>query len=696
MKHYGDITKINGAEVPIVDVICGGSPCQDLSVAGKRAGLDGERSGLFMEQIRIVKEQRDECIRQLQLRGADIDVRSIKPRYLIWENVPGAFSSNKGEDFRCVLEEICRIADKTANVPMPEKGKWSTSGCIVGNGWSVAWRVHDAQFWGKSVIDNTGRVVKMGTPQRRRRISVVADFGSESIGEILFERESVSGDIEQSLKEREEVAGTIGDSTPQASNVFGDEVLPTLVSRAASAVGNTQDGFNVISFQERAGCPGGGKGILIQDDKTASIRTQNNQSVCYGFEPGAAKRLNPDERFNEEKSPTLRANMGDNQVGVLCYGMDNERRRGPEEHDDESPTITAKCGTGGNNVPVVIEGNGSRPSHQGDGYKESEISYTLNSTEVHGVCASVEPIPINTMVGTRDTEEKRTTMGVGEPGDPQFTISAAHSHAVCTSETVNVEVEVSVRKYEVDKGKLKECLQSHKFMTMQEIADKLGKPKTLVEHWFRNDESFAIPDPEIWIDLKSLLGIETNEFDESIMTFETKPGNYDMRNRIHVGDVSPTLKAGSGNDIHLVEEPVLLATNQNDAEISQTGICNTLPAAMGMGGGYVPMITDTYQKTTGALCASGYDKLGTQEAMNDMYVVSSYGVDSYNQTASEEVAETLKTNGGGDNTPKVCTTYGLDRASFNQGQNAKFDFSIEEELAPTLVNRGPGGVLTKQ
>ena len=351
MKHYGDITRINGAEAPIVDVICGGSPCQDLSVAGKRKGLlhsekgdeETTRSGLFMEQIRIVKEQRNECIRQLQLRVADVDLRYVKPRYMVWENVPGAFSSNKGEDFRCVLEEICRIADKTATVPLPENGKWSNSGTIVGDGWSVAWRVHDSQFW--------------GVPQRRRRIALVADFGSESAPEILFERESLSGDINPCGEKGEEVAGTIKDSTNKA-----------------------------ISFQERGGCPGGGKGILIQDEKTASLRTQQNQSVCYGLEPGAAKRIGGESRYPEEISPTLRSNMGDNQVGVACYGMDNERRRGPEEHEDQSPTITAKCGTGGNNVPVVIEGNGSRPSHNGDGYKESEISYTLNSTECHGVC----------------------------------------------------------------------------------------------------------------------------------------------------------------------------------------------------------------------------------------------------------------------------------------------------------------------
>ena len=158
MKHFGDITKLKGSELPIVDVITGGSPCQDLSVAGRRAGLAGERSGLFMEQIRLIKEMRDECVRQLQLRGAAIDRGYIRPRYMVWENVPGAFSSNGGEDFKAVLEETAKVADKDAVIPEFE-GRWSPCGCIVGDGWSIAWRVHDAQYW--------------GVPQRRkRRLSV--------------------------------------------------------------------------------------------------------------------------------------------------------------------------------------------------------------------------------------------------------------------------------------------------------------------------------------------------------------------------------------------------------------------------------------------------------------------------------------------------------------------------------------------
>lgn len=189
MIHYGDICNINGAEIPVVDVVTGGSPCQDLSVAGKRAGLAGERSGLFMEQMRLIKEMRENDIRSGRTN------EHIRPRFLVWENVPGALSSGepKGEDFRIVLEEVARVIDPSAVIPRPENGKWSNAGCIILQGGAIAWRVHDAQFWGTTqYID--GRVWLRGTPQRRRRISLVADFGGYAAPEILFERKSLFGD----------------------------------------------------------------------------------------------------------------------------------------------------------------------------------------------------------------------------------------------------------------------------------------------------------------------------------------------------------------------------------------------------------------------------------------------------------------------------------------------------------------------
>ena len=193
MIHLGDITKINGADIEPVDCITAGSPCQDLSVAGKRAGLEGERSGLFMEQIRIIKEMR----KADEQRGRTDEF--IRPRYMVWENVPGALSSNKGEDFRCVLEETARIVQEDAVIPGPPKEGWHYSGAIMGDGWSIAWRVHDAQFW--------------GVPQRRKRIALVADFGGGSASEILFVRKGLSRDTEPSRQERQEAAGDTEEST---------------------------------------------------------------------------------------------------------------------------------------------------------------------------------------------------------------------------------------------------------------------------------------------------------------------------------------------------------------------------------------------------------------------------------------------------------------------------------------------------
>ena len=199
MRHVGDITKLNGAELPVVDVITGGSPCQDLSVAGKRAGLDGERSGLFMEQVRVVKEMREHD----RSTGRADDL--IRPRYMVWENVPGAFSSNGGKDFQAVLTEIVRIAEPDApDVPMPEKNRWPKSGCIYDDmgGWSVAWRLHDAQFW--------------GVPQRRKRIALVADFNGLSAAEVLFERKGMLRDSQQGGEARESVARSVEDGTGES------------------------------------------------------------------------------------------------------------------------------------------------------------------------------------------------------------------------------------------------------------------------------------------------------------------------------------------------------------------------------------------------------------------------------------------------------------------------------------------------
>ena len=335
MIHLGDITKINGADVPIVDVICGGSPCQDLSVAGKRAGLAGERSGLFMDQIRIIKEMREH---DRAIKGADVDRRSIRPRYMVWENVPGAFSSNKGEDFRAVLEETAKVVCENAVIPRPSGGKWSPSGCIMGDGWSIAWRVHDAQFW--------------GVPQRRKRISLVADFGGETAPQILFERKGVFGDIEESGEEREGAATNVRSSIEETGRA--------------------------ISFQERAGKPGGGKGILIQNEHTGALSTLNNQSVCYGFN---------NQAITGDVAMTLRNRGADSDhIPVVCATTEMTPKT-----DEDGVSFSLRSRDYKDPQIVCLEGNGSRPSHQGDGWHEGDPMYTLNSTEHHAVAVENHP-----------------------------------------------------------------------------------------------------------------------------------------------------------------------------------------------------------------------------------------------------------------------------------------------------------------
>ena len=257
MKHLGDITKINGYDVEPVDCIIGGSPCQDLSVAGKRAGLDGERSGLFMEQVRIVKEMREHD------RSNGRSGLFVRPRYMVWENVPGALSSGKpkGSDFGAVLTEIAKIADPNApDVPIPQKG-WTKAGCFYDEmgRWSIAWRVHDAQFWGTTyMVDD--RMLIPGTPQRRKRIALVADFNGLSAPEILFERKSLYGNIDESGEAREGTPARTQGSTTGASYTL-----------------KVRGGREVDSLGKKAG-----KGALIQTELAGTIGVSQDQTLIQG------------------------------------------------------------------------------------------------------------------------------------------------------------------------------------------------------------------------------------------------------------------------------------------------------------------------------------------------------------------------------------------------------------------------------
>ena len=320
MKHLGDITKINGAEIPIVDCITGGSPCQDLSVAGKRAGLSGERSGLFMEQLRIVKEMRK---RDQEENGRT--AQFIRPRFMVWENVPGAFSSNNGKDFQAVLTEIVRIVEPDApDVPMPDKGKWPKAGFLYDElgGWSVAYRVHDAQYW--------------GVPQRRRRISLVADFGGKSAPEILFECEGMFGNFESCGAPWE-----------------GSAEDPQRCADASSWTLKIRGGVERDRFGKRAG-----KGALVQTELSGTLKASGVHAVAYR-KTSHAKTADDGQGWQEtDTNDTLNAfDQGEHRTPTIVLENHPADSRVKVSEDGVFQALTSRMGTGGGNVPMVMEDN---------------------------------------------------------------------------------------------------------------------------------------------------------------------------------------------------------------------------------------------------------------------------------------------------------------------------------------------------
>lgn len=285
MKHLGDVSMINGADIEPVDIITFGSPCQDMSVAGKRAGMkhtavgDDEttRSGLFLEAIRIIKEMR-------------LATNGIYPRFAVWENVPGAFSSNRGEDFRLVLEEFIRISEPNAVMPAVPQAGWAYADCINGDGWSVAYRTFDAQYW--------------GVPQRRRRIYLVADFRGQRAGEILFKREGLRGHTAQSGTQGEEVTENVGNGIKSDDRAVGvavvvfdargngdGETCPTITGDHNNRVTDYTAlciektpvyclQGNGIDRADTAGCNGKG----WREDKCYTLNTIDRPAVCYAMQ----------------------------------------------------------------------------------------------------------------------------------------------------------------------------------------------------------------------------------------------------------------------------------------------------------------------------------------------------------------------------------------------------------------------------
>lgn len=352
IKHYGDISTMDGSKIEPVDIITFGSPCQDLSIAGKRDGLDGKRSSLFYEAIRIVKEMR--CATD-----------GKKPRYIVWENVPGAFSSNKGEDFRCVLEGICHIKDETLSVPKIDK--WKQAGSIVGDYFSLAWRVLDAQYW--------------GVPQRRKRIFLVADFAGGGAGEILFKSEGLSGYSKKSIRSWQGTASNFADS-----------------------IGAT----GTICLNDQ-----GGERMDVTIDITCTLRAKSNHPPCI-MDSAVFDNHGKDTRFTGpiDVAPTISATYGtggNNQPFVVenpkTYDVRFTSEGTVNARSNVYESDTARTIDTSGNAPdsnqggiAVVEsyglqgsmiGRADKNGPQGDGVNE-ELSFTLNTVDKHAVVYAID------------------------------------------------------------------------------------------------------------------------------------------------------------------------------------------------------------------------------------------------------------------------------------------------------------------
>lgn len=324
-----------------------------MSQAGKREGLAGERSGLFLEMIRVITEMREAT-------------NGEYPKFAIWENVRGAFSSSKGEDFRCVLERFARIVEPDVSIPRPsgKNGKWAKSGAISGNGWSLAWRLFDAKYW--------------GVAQRRQRIALVMDFGGQRASEILFERTSMSGDSCESIPAWKTFA-----RTPEASVAGYDRMVESRnsVTGGAESEGTRRSGREGIgrvlesnhretstrctepaayTLKIRSGCEGGGKGALVQTELSATISTLQDQTLICLVE-------NPSLHNSKQK------------ISPVVFESHSQDARYTQQ-GDTSPTCTAQWGTGGNNMPLVVEKKAFAMQRIGE-YKESERASTMKSRD---------------------------------------------------------------------------------------------------------------------------------------------------------------------------------------------------------------------------------------------------------------------------------------------------------------------------
>ena len=485
VKHYGDVSKMDGGKIEPVDIITFGSPCQDMSIAGKREGLEGSRSSLFYEAIRIVKEMREAT-------------NGEYPKYIIWENVTGAFSSNKGEDFRAVLEAVCSVKENKADIPRYDK--WPNAGLVLADDFSIAWRVFDAQYW--------------GVPQRRKRIYLVADFDGLCAGKILFESEGLSGHPFEGFKAwqgtaggteggsgetggiclndqggqrmdiTEEVTGTLRAEAHHPPVVMGSAGFCTEHSEKSRSIGYEEEKSPTLRagvvpaalmFENHSqdtrytgpldksqtvlatfGTGGNNQPLVVQEPKTYDVRftsegTRNARQNCY--ETDTARTIDTGGNAPDSNQGGVAV------VEVKAYGISSDKSHAMLSDNphagiyeaETSRTLDTRCADPGCNqggiAVVAIEGNGTRPSHKGNGYSDEGVSYTLNATEQHGVAYGIDRATYNmgqnALFGLAIEEEVEPTMvakGPGAVAHPVYTTSKNSYHTEAEEDVANTLV----------------------------------------------------------------------------------------------------------------------------------------------------------------------------------------------------------------------------------------------------------------
>ena len=553
MKHYGDISKLCGASLPPVDIITFGSPCTDMSIAGKRAGIDGKQSVLFYEAIRIIQEMREKTNGQY-------------PRYAVWENVPGAFSSNNSKDFKAVLEAVIGVCEPTTEVPMPEKDRWPYADCYMGNGWSVAYRTLDAQYF--------------GVPQRRRRIYLVADFAGASAPEILFEPKGVSRDFAPGGCPWKRTASDAEGSIGNASLVLNDQ---------------------------------GGERMDVTDDVSATLRAEAHHPPCVMQASGFCTEHSARSRsigYEEEKSPTLRAGVV--PAAVFENHSQDTRYTGPIE---TAQTVLATYGTGGNNQPFVVE--------------------TPKTLKIRSGCEGGGK-------GALIQENKSATLGCNND-QTLFEPCAWNGDPVAPTLTAN---NAGGNQRMPDKENFNCVIEAYGICSDGSNSMKSDNPNSGV---YKADTARTI----------DANGGNPGCNQGGIAVVEPIPFTQNQRNEVRtLGDKSGALcKASTKQQTFILQGNMIGRDDKNGPQ----------------GSGVNEEVSFTLNAT---------DKHAVAYTMT---------TGSFAQV-SEEQSPTLLSRDYKDAPIVSQPAYGIDRAAFNQGQNALYTPAIDEEQQPTLTSRGPGAV----